>query len=248
MLNSSPKLQIYHWDFIFLIIGNLRKVPLHSHNAIQVFINTEGVQVVKVEGEKITAPVIYIEKNVEHEVLNSDISQFSILIDSDSIIAEHFSHQFLQGKQYSSDSQLLDYFDFESPQEFKQQLYDLLENDGCPICTPTDSRIQKAKELIDNDDEKKLSLKWLANHVYLSESRLAHLFKEEVGVPLRKYLLWKRLISALKIILNGNNLTQAAHQSGFSDSSHLSRTFKSNFGLNLSKIFKNSRIIQFHSL
>lgn len=248
MKKILSKLQIYHWDYIFVIKGSLSHVPSHSHNAIQIFLNREGRQKIRIGNKILTEPLVYVDKNTEHEVLLADKKQICLLIDGDSQIASHFSHNFLKGQSFSTDREFLDFCIPDNPQDMKKYLYQFLDSKGCHFCSLSDRRIQKVKSLIDNDEEKKLSLKWLAEEVYLSESRLAHLFKEEVGIPLRKYLLWKRLISALNIIMGGNDLTYAAHYSGFSDSAHLSRTFKSNFGLNLSQIFKNSKFIQFYSL
>jgi AraC-like DNA-binding protein len=91
---------------------------------------------------------------------------------------------------------------------------------------------------------KKVSIKEIAATVYLSESRIIHLFKEETGIPIRRYLLWLRLIEALKAIFKGVSFTVAAHETGFSDAAHLSRTFKQMFGLTLSELFKNSQFVQ----
>jgi AraC family transcriptional regulator len=76
-----------------------------------------------------------------------------------------------------------------------------------------------------------VSLGQAAEGIYLSESRLRHLFVEQTGIPFKTYLLWLRLISALDHYARGNSLTQAAHAAGFSDSAHFSRTFRRTFGL-----------------
>jgi AraC-like DNA-binding protein len=65
----------------------------------------------------------------------------------------------------------------------------------------------------------------------LSASRLRHLFVEQTGLPFKTYLLWLRLTRALESFAGGATLTQAAHQAGFSDSAHLSRTFRRMFGI-----------------
>lgn len=65
----------------------------------------------------------------------------------------------------------------------------------------------------------------------LSESRFSHLFVEEVGLPLRTYVLWQRLMKAVELIARGESLTTAAHHAGFADSAHFSRTFYRMFGL-----------------
>jgi len=60
-----------------------------------------------------------------------------------------------------------------------------------------------------------------------------HLFREQMGIAWRPYLLWRRTISAVEAILTGSSATEAAHLAGFSDSSHLSRTFRSLFGMSI---------------
>lgn len=65
----------------------------------------------------------------------------------------------------------------------------------------------------------------------LSASRLRHLFVEQTGLAFKTYLLWLRLTRAVESFAAGASLTQAAHQAGFSDSAHLSRTFRRMFGI-----------------
>jgi AraC-like DNA-binding protein len=57
------------------------------------------------------------------------------------------------------------------------------------------------------------------------------LFVEQTGLPFRTYLLWLRLSRALEGAAAGAPLTQAAHEAGFADSAHFSRTFKRMFGI-----------------
>ena len=73
----------------------------------------------------------------------------------------------------------------------------------------------------------------VAQKLALSESRFLHLFSQELGIPWRPYLLWCRMICALRIILNGESATNAAHIAGLSDSAHLSRTFRKMFGMTI---------------
>lgn len=65
----------------------------------------------------------------------------------------------------------------------------------------------------------------------LSASRLRHLFVEQTGLAFKTYLLWLRLSRAVESMAAGGSLTQAAHHAGFSDSAHLSRTFRRMFGI-----------------
>ena len=71
----------------------------------------------------------------------------------------------------------------------------------------------------------------LAGELGISESRLMHLFKAGVGVPLRRYLLWERLRLVTTHVAAGDSLSAAALAAGFADSSHLSHRFRSMFGI-----------------
>lgn len=67
--------------------------------------------------------------------------------------------------------------------------------------------------------------------VGLSASRLTHLFTAQVGLPLRRYILWLRLMNAVELARGGQDLTSIAHATGFADSAHLTRTCREIFGL-----------------
>ncbi len=71
----------------------------------------------------------------------------------------------------------------------------------------------------------------LAEQLGLSSSRLSHLFSDQVGIPVRSYARWLRLVAATEALANGCTITEAAHRVGFADGAHFSRTFRSMFGL-----------------
>jgi AraC-like DNA-binding protein len=71
----------------------------------------------------------------------------------------------------------------------------------------------------------------VAARVGISTSRLTHVFTEQVGLPLRRYVLWLRIMTAIARVAEGGDLTHAAHAAGFADSAHLSRTCRATFGL-----------------
>ena len=75
-----------------------------------------------------------------------------------------------------------------------------------------------------------LSLKALAQVSGLSPSRFMHVFTESVGVPLRPYILWLRLQRASCELMAGVSMTAAAHNAGFSDAAHMTRTFRRMLG------------------
>jgi len=99
-----------------------------------------------------------------------------------------------------------------------------------------DRRIEQIIELIQSTISENLSLSELADAANISPSRLTQLFKEQTGIPVRRYRLWYRLyITAFKIG-QGMNLTDAAAVAGFTDSPHFIRTSRSMLGMKPSYI------------
>lgn len=94
-----------------------------------------------------------------------------------------------------------------------------------------DPRIERIIAFANANLDRPLTLSTASHGVYLSPSRLRHLFVEQTGLAFKTYLLWLRLVRALEIYAGGQSLTAAAHAAGFSDSAHFSRIFKRTFGL-----------------
>ncbi len=73
----------------------------------------------------------------------------------------------------------------------------------------------------------------VARQLGWSESHFLYRFKQCMGVPWRPYLKWRRLQCALLALQRGQSATDAAYAAGFSDSAHLSRTFRQQFGMTI---------------
>jgi AraC family transcriptional regulator len=96
---------------------------------------------------------------------------------------------------------------------------------------PTDARVLAAIEYIRQRVDQPVSLPEVASAAHLSPERFRHLFVEETGMPLRTYLVWRRLLHVWTLLMAGETLSAAAHGAGFADSAHLSRTARTMFGL-----------------
>jgi len=80
-------------------------------------------------------------------------------------------------------------------------------------------------------DDLRLSLESAAEKAFLSPSRFAHLFKEQVGLPFSRYMLWRKLTRAMVAIASERTLSAAAHAADFADAAHLTRTFYQMVGM-----------------
>ena len=94
-----------------------------------------------------------------------------------------------------------------------------------------DPRVAAVVALAGRDQGDRLTLDAAAAVAGLSASRLSHLFVEQTGLSFKTYRLWIRLTRAVRLMAEGLTLTAAAHEAGFSDSAHFSRTFRRMFGI-----------------
>ena len=109
---------------------------------------------------------------------------------------------------------------------------------------PLDLRVVRARELLHSAPMRRLKFSDLAAAVSLSPSRLAHLLRAQLGLPVRRYLLWLRLRDALREMARGATTTEAAHAAGFADAPHLDRTFRRMFGFTPSALRRASTFVQ----
>ena len=109
------------------------------------------------------------------------------------------------------------------------RIVDLLTWPGAPREAP-DPRVRRVLAAILRNTGENAPLADLAAMVNLSESRLAHLFRRDVGIPVRQYRLWARLRRALEHCARGHSLTEAAHAAGFADSAQFCRICRRMFG------------------
>jgi len=102
---------------------------------------------------------------------------------------------------------------------------------GVPPARRMDARIAGVLATIRSADDLRISLNEAAARVFLSPGRFAHLFTEHVGLPFRRYLLWRKLTRAILRVGRGRSLSEAAHAAGFADAAHFTRTCNQMFGI-----------------
>ena len=115
-----------------------------------------------------------------------------------------------------------------SAAEFIQAVSDLFELPKPPLA---DARLARTLGAIDADPVQFASIEQAAGFACMSVSRFQHVFKDATGTTFRRYRLWKRMAVVARCLSDGNDLTHAALEAGFSSSSHLSTSFREMFGI-----------------
>jgi AraC-like DNA-binding protein len=223
--------------------GRYPKTDFHSHHAVQVTLALRGGFTLETRDEQIAGGAVAVAPDTEHAFEAEGIVAH-LFVDPEGRLGrtlqrELFSSTGLVAIQASQLSGLPERLlsDFEASDRNDASLIALgrsllaqLACEGERDERP-EARVRKMSAWAAARLDKPLSLVDAAAHVGLSSGRARHLFVESTGLPFRTYLLWLRLTRALELFSAGASLTEAAHAAGFSDSSHLSRTFRRMFGV-----------------
>ncbi|MDM5199400.1 response regulator [Fictibacillus enclensis] len=86
--------------------------------------------------------------------------------------------------------------------------------------------IQSVTEYIRMNLDEKLSLKQLADHVFLHPQYLSRLFKQETGKTVTEYITQKRIKKSRELLIQSHSsITEISQQCGFTDINYFSRVF-----------------------
>nr|WP_218176778.1 AraC family transcriptional regulator [Pseudomonas costantinii] len=194
-----------------LILGELGRTAPHAHYAHQLMFCPTGPVTVSLDGRVVTTHRVFIPSRHPHAILESE-GEVLMLYAEPAIFEAHALQQLLINAQ-----PCLDTLDTHLRQLPRQTL--------------EDPRMERALSALDQQLTGKVSALAVAEAAHLSLSQLERLFAHQLGLPVRRLVLWRRLRVALQLALAGNSLTEAAHGAGFADSAHFSRTMKQLFGV-----------------
>lgn len=248
--------QVVIWNDMRLFYGkNPRAVTEHSHPIVQFVLALEESFLSKnSSGHWIKKKGLVIAPNHFHECDANNIPILSIDIDPESNLGEWILINQLKNQK------IVDYpFDTLAQVNIEELALNINNEDWAALrakiektfffqktfeASQRDERIEKILNYISQQIHQDITTEKLVDVACLSESRLLHLFKEKMGLPIRNYILWYRLKIVMEEVLKGNSLTEASHLAGFADQAHMTRTFTKMTGIPPSILSKNSKFIQ----
>ena len=235
IFNFDIERGVYSFEFSDL------ETELHAHPVVEIISATEGHFSIELDSRrKDDLTFAIIDANTKHKV-SSHRAVLSILMVecNNSLLANYLSGR---GVEIKKDG-LFAKSNFPSKNKLIAEVHNLANTTD--LKSPIDLRIKESITYIqENEIEYKSLMTILTSKVFLSESRLSHLFKQHVGISIKKYLVWDKLRKAVsRYLMDQGSLTEVSLQSGFFDQAHLSKSFKSQLGISPSKAY-NSRILQ----
>jgi hypothetical protein len=193
-----------------LMIAPQKENELHHHGAIQITLAVDQPFSIRIEnGDWRKTNAVVIDSNVPHQLKDLHGLQISFSVVPERNHGRHLQQYVLKGSQI----QYLDNLDISTYINKFQQCLD--QQYSCPrafrlseefidhitgvrgYTSIIDDRIQQVINWIQQNLSKPISARKLAQSVYLSEDRFLHLFKEQLGLPLRQYILYQRIMTAM---------------------------------------------------
>lgn len=232
-------------------IGNHVNATEHSHCVLQVFLSLDGPLLITVEKEQVKGKSIIVNANAMHKFSCGNNVRLSILIEPSSSFAKELVSK-IDGNYIVYDSGIehlqqkaAALIDTDDKQLYISFIQDFAEFLGIKRSSEVfDERINKLMELLQNCDCYDHAIDKFAKSVCLSPSRLSHLFREQIGVPLKRYIMFHQLKKAFTSLLIGTNITDAAMFAGFDSPSHFAATVKKWMGMPVSASIKDSEFLK----
>ena len=223
------------WPTEFLVVTNFLQAEPHAHGALQLSVGLEGAPRVWLGGEWRQVGGLIIDTATEHGFDCAGALTAIGWVESESPTGRFLRGQLLRGRTWAvlegdtTDSlrALLDGVADTDCETAHRRWRSVLAELGSPhtdVVHQYDSRISAVLDHLRTVPSPPPTVEDLCRIAHMSESRLQHVFHEQVGVPIRRYLLWHRYMAAMRHLSAGATATEAAHAAGFSDSAHFTRT------------------------
>ena len=233
----------YLWEGGFLLLGRGQGVvPPHAHHAIQIVIALEGSMVVCGRDEKWReACGMVVKPDVVHSFDCRGASAAMLFVDPESSEGAWLRSALRHDITIVPEARLASCV--WEIRAFNERPFESLDvqtlirhcvqelSPGAPPMRRLDPRVTDVLTAIRKSDDLRISLASAAKMAFLSPSRFAHLFKQQMGLPFSRYMLWRKLTRAMVGIAAERTIAAAAHAADFADAAHLTRTFYQMVGM-----------------
>lgn len=235
---------VFGYDHI-MMRAEYRTPDPHSHLAVHFIAGLDGPVHCVVSGDSFDADAVFIASDVVHTAYAETGDMLVFLFDTAGSIAEEAQKQYLCGRPYfcgdkETVEKLREIWKNNPPAQADSLITQLLGLDTVGN-TLRDERISQVLEYLRSLDEVPEDITaQLCAKVCLSPSRLSHLFKENVGISLHRYLAMDKMRKGYIHFQKYGNITEASMRAGFDSPSHFATTCKRMFGISFSEFVKGS--------
>ncbi|MBR4345314.1 MAG: helix-turn-helix transcriptional regulator [Oscillospiraceae bacterium] len=236
---------LFEYDHL-LMRSEYRTPDIHSHLALHLIVGLgAGLHCTAAE-KNFEADAVFIASDVPHTAYSPTGEMLVFLFDPASRYANEIDRMYLNGNRYFCPAA-------GQAEEIRalwaENRHSLGEADKAILAylslsrgreKPMDERVARVLAILRESEEvPEDAVGWLCDRVFLSRSRLSHLFKEDLGISLSRYLAWEKMRKGYILFQKYGNITEAALMAGFDSPSHFAATCRRMFGLSFSDYTKS---------
>ena len=234
---------LYVWNGFSVFWGMSFNTSPHHHDTLQLIFDIDRTFRLKDETNDWQEHTAVIIRNGHtHQLDSNDSMQLFLYLDKDSTYALQLTRKYLSGRDVNdlSDSGLRklsnDFFkkllnETNCEKLFNGYMMILRHLIDIDVAVLKDERVEQAISFIVSTRTKQITVRDVARHVCLSESRIRHLFKHDIGQPIQNFMLWMKILDSLSLIVKGNKVEETAYATGFWDAAHMNRAYKTILGV-----------------
>lgn len=256
--------KVYNIKENIMMLADFNNPESHKHLASHIIISIDGNMKWQVEGEEIVCRGICINSEAVHTGQMPNTGVLVFLFTTTSEYGQSLDKVYLKGKKFCIlDEKIVDEVcrkykeicnqreGYENSFEAGDRNADIVSDENffeilMGICglsrndsSGYDKRVIEILSYVKNQKTIESSIiDELSKLVFLSKSRMSHIFKEETGMTLRSYLALEKLRKASEYIDEGMSITEASMNAGFDSPSHCAATCKRMFGISLRDVYK----------
>ena len=229
------KAHLYRWSRHWLVTGDIPHNESHRHISASVLLGLLGEFELSVNGVRRHTRAAIVAPEVEQSLSAPNTPLLIVHCDPDSEVWQHFKYLLMEE----------DSVDIPPPSQLSAPLSSLNSQAGDARIAAQliddwlgelgtraqalDPRIADTCAYLRQHLPERIDLEVLAERIHLSTSRLTHLFREETGVSLQRFLLHLKMLQAIRLWQPGMTLSALAADAGFYDQPHLARTVRAMF-------------------
>lgn len=230
-------------------VGPIAATAQHAHHATQIIVSTDGPELrLRVADRVVRAPTIVVGPNVAHAIESDATCSIIVFTRPESHLSDALRERVLDPAPFAARSfraaSTIEIPTRESAVALVDRITSQLVGPHPFVRRDRPDVVTRALAILpDALIHGSVALDAIARECGVSASRFRHLFMASTGSSWRAFVRWERLVRATASASTGASLTAAAHDAGFADAAHFTRTFRAMFGLTPSEVLFSLRWI-----
>lgn len=237
--------EFFQFDDHVMILADYKDPARHKHLASHLIFSLSGEMEWEIGTERAVCQGIVIGPDVSHIGHTGFGSSLVFLFTEVSNYAFSLRQRYLKQNSYAvleerlvEQGRKLYYANQTRPEQADREILEAFGLDNT-LTHHYDSRVWEVlRRLEEMETIPENAVAQLSRQVFLSSSRLSHLFHQQTGMTLHSYLAFEKLRKTYRYFQGGKSITESSLLAGFDSPSHCAVTCKRMFGISFKEAWR----------